>query len=65
VTSNCNARVLNIYATGSLARFKSYFYCILKNVLAYYNAGVVAVNVKVIGLTTGLKNLPGCDKENS
>jgi hypothetical protein len=34
-------------ATGSLARFENkYFYSILKKALAYYNAGVVAVNLK-------------------
>jgi hypothetical protein len=34
-------------ATGSLARFESYnFFPTLKNAVAYYNAGVIAVNLK-------------------
>jgi hypothetical protein len=51
-TSIYNARIVNFYnATGSLARFESYKKLLfLKNVLAYYNAGVVAVNSKVVAL---------------
>jgi hypothetical protein len=30
------------------------FYSILKNALAYYHAGVVAVNSKVVGLDPGI-----------
>jgi hypothetical protein len=43
-----NASVLIFYnATGA---FKNNFFSSLKNALAYYKAGVVAVNSKVVGL---------------
>jgi hypothetical protein len=49
-----NARAVNFYnATSSLVRFENksiLFHSAMKNALAYYNAGAVVVNSKVVGL---------------
>jgi hypothetical protein len=54
-----NASVVNFYnSTGSLARFEiKMFSSSLKNDLAYYSAGVAAVNSKVVGLAPDKKKL--------
>jgi hypothetical protein len=54
-TSIYSASVIIFYnAKSSLACFKNWFFCsTLKNALAYYYAGAVAVNSKVVGLAAG------------
>jgi hypothetical protein len=57
-TVNYNSGVVKIYnTTNGLVRFGKKLYLLLwKNALAYYNAGVVAENFKVVGL----ENMPKC-----
>jgi hypothetical protein len=48
--------IVSYNAENSLVRFENksiFFYILKKNSLAYYNAGVIAVNLKVVGLAPG------------